>query len=83
MGLVVGCLACFESTLDHVAGSGYGQTGPKAREPGFASIGEAMAGLRYLNGEPGGRARVRADLSLVDTVAGLHGAMGVLLSLPA
>ena len=42
--------------------SGYGQTGPKARE-GFAAIGEAMAGLRYLNGEPG-RAPVRAGLSL-------------------
>jgi len=43
--------------------SGYGQTGPKSREPGFAAIGEAMAGLRYLNGEPG-RAPVRAGLSL-------------------
>jgi len=60
--------------------SGYGQTGPKAREPGFAAIGEAMAGLRYLNGEPG-RAPVRAGLSLGDTVAGLHGALGVLLAL--
>lgn len=60
--------------------SGYGQTGPKAQEPGFAAIGEAMAGLRYLNGEPG-RAPVRAGLSLGDTIAGLHGAMGVLLAL--
>jgi formyl-CoA transferase len=60
--------------------SGYGQTGPKAAEPGFAAIGEAMAGLRYLNGEPG-RAPVRAGLSLGDTVAGLHGALGVLLAL--
>jgi formyl-CoA transferase len=60
--------------------SGYGQTGPKSREPGFAAIGEAMAGLRYLNGEPG-RAPVRAGLSLGDTIAGLHGALGVLLAL--
>ena len=60
--------------------SGYGQTGPKAREPGFAAIGEAMAGLRYLNGEPG-RAPVRGGLSLGDTIAGLHGALGVLLAL--
>lgn len=60
--------------------SGYGQTGPKAQEPGFAAIGEAMAGLRYLNGEPG-RAPVRAGLSLGDTIAGLHGALGVLLAL--
>lgn len=60
--------------------SGYGQTGPKAREPGFAAIGEAMAGLRHLNGEPG-RAPVRAGLSLGDTIAGLHGALGVMLAL--
>lgn len=60
--------------------SGYGQTGPKSGEPGFAAIGEAMAGLRYLNGEPG-RAPVRAGLSLGDTISGLHGAMGVLLAL--
>jgi len=60
--------------------SGYGQTGPKAGEPGFAAIGEAMAGLRYLNGEPG-RPPVRAGVSLGDTIAGLHGALGVLLAL--
>lgn len=60
--------------------SGYGQTGPRAQEPGFAAIGEAFAGLRYLNGEPG-RAPVRAGLSLGDTIAGLHGALGVLLAL--
>lgn len=60
--------------------SGYGQNGPRAQEPGFAAIGEAFAGLRYLNGEPG-RAPVRAGLSLGDTIAGLHGALGVLLAL--
>jgi len=60
--------------------SGYGQDGPRAQEPGFAAVGEAFAGLRYLNGEPG-RAPVRAGLSLGDTIAGLHGALGVLLAL--
>ncbi|VCU72264.1 Succinyl-CoA:(R)-benzylsuccinate CoA-transferase subunit BbsF [Pigmentiphaga humi] len=60
--------------------SGYGQTGLRRDEPGFAAIGEAMAGLRYLTGEPG-RPPVRAGLSLGDTLAGLHGAMGVLLAL--
>lgn len=60
--------------------SGYGQTGPKRLEPGFAAIAEAMGGLRHLNGEPG-HAPVRAGLSLGDTIAGLHGAIGVLLAL--
>ncbi len=60
--------------------SGYGQDGPRRDEPGFAAIGEAMAGLRYITGEPGG-VPVRAGISLGDTIAGLHGAMGVLLAL--
>lgn len=60
--------------------SGYGQTGPKKDEPGFAAVAEAMAGLRHLTAEPG-RTPVRAGLSLGDTVAGLHGALGVLLAL--
>jgi formyl-CoA transferase len=62
--------------------SGFGQTGPRSQEPGFAAVAEAFAGLRYLNGEPG-RPPVRAGVSLGDTVAGLHGALGVLLALYA
>ena len=60
--------------------SGCGQTGPKSQLPGFAAIAEAAAGLRYLTAEPG-RVPVRAGLSLGDTIAGLHGALGVLLAL--
>lgn len=60
--------------------SGYGQDGPKRDEPGFAAIAEAMGGLRYITGEPGG-VPVRAGLSLGDTIAGLHGALGILLAL--
>jgi len=62
--------------------SGFGQTGPRAREPGFAAVAEAFGGLRHLNGEPG-RPPVRPGVSLGDTVAGLHGALGVLLALYA
>jgi formyl-CoA transferase len=60
--------------------SGYGQDGPRRDEPGFAAIAEAMGGLRYITGEPG-RVPVRAGVSLGDTIAGLHGALGVLLAL--
>ena len=60
--------------------SGYGQDGPKRDEPGFAAIAEAMGGIRYITGEPG-RVPVRAGISLGDTVAGLHGALGMLLAL--
>lgn len=60
--------------------SGYGQDGPRRDEPGFAAIAEATAGLRYLTGHPG-EVPARAGLSLGDTIAGLHGALGVLLAL--
>ena len=60
--------------------SGWGQTGPRAREPGFASVAEAEAGLRHLMGAPGGPP-VRANLSLGDSVAALNAVIGVLLAL--
>jgi crotonobetainyl-CoA:carnitine CoA-transferase CaiB-like acyl-CoA transferase len=60
--------------------SGYGQTGPYRDKPGFGVIGEAMGGLRHLTGEPG-RVPVRAGISLGDTLAALHGVIGVLVAL--
>ncbi|MFN3887988.1 MAG: CaiB/BaiF CoA transferase family protein [Aquabacterium sp.] len=62
--------------------SGYGQTGPYKDRPGFAVVGEAMGGMRYLNAEPG-RIPVRAGVSLGDTLAALHGVIGILLALQA
>ena len=62
--------------------SGYGQTGPYRDLPGFAVVAEAMGGMRHLMGEPG-RAPVRAGVSLGDTLAALHGVIGVLLALQA
>jgi crotonobetainyl-CoA:carnitine CoA-transferase CaiB-like acyl-CoA transferase len=60
--------------------SGYGQTGPYRHKPGFGVLGEAMGGLRHLTGEPG-RVPVRCGISLGDSLAALHGALGVLLAL--
>jgi formyl-CoA transferase len=60
--------------------SGYGQTGPYRDQPGFGVIGEAMGGLRYVTGEPG-RVPVRVGVSIGDSLASLHGVIGVLLAL--
>ena len=60
--------------------SGYGQTGPYRDKPGFGVLGEAMGGLRYLSGEPG-RVPVRVGVSIGDTLAALHGVIGVLTAL--
>ncbi|GIX47453.1 MAG: CoA transferase [Candidatus Tectimicrobiota bacterium] len=59
--------------------SGYGQTGPYAARPGFAAVCEGIGGFRYLNGFPG-QPPVRPNLSLGDTLAGLHAVIGILLA---
>ncbi|WP_343632315.1 CaiB/BaiF CoA-transferase family protein [Roseateles sp.] len=60
--------------------SGYGQSGPYRDLPGFGVIGEAMGGLRHLTGEPE-RVPVRCGISIGDTLAALHGTIGVLTAL--
>jgi formyl-CoA transferase len=60
--------------------SGYGQTGPYRDKPGFGVVAEAMGGLRHLTGEPG-RTSVRVGVSIGDTLAALHGVIGVLMAL--
>lgn len=60
--------------------SGFGQTGPYRERAGFASVCEAMAGLRHITGVPG-EPPVRSNLSLGDTLGGLHALIGVLLAL--
>ncbi|MBH9579511.1 CaiB/BaiF CoA transferase family protein [Inhella proteolytica] len=60
--------------------SGYGQSGPYKDRPGFGMIGEAMGGLRHLTGESG-RVPVRCGVSIGDTLAALHGVIGVLMAL--
>ena len=60
--------------------SGYGQTGPYRDRAGFGVIGEAMGGLRHLTAEPG-RVPVRVGVSIGDTLAAMHGVIGVMMAL--
>ncbi|HSB97482.1 MAG TPA: CaiB/BaiF CoA-transferase family protein, partial [Spongiibacteraceae bacterium] len=62
--------------------SGYGQTGPYAHKPGFASVCEGISGFRYVNGFPG-EAPVRPNLSIGDTIAALHAVLGICFALLA
>jgi len=59
--------------------SGYGQDGPYAPKPGFASVCEGMGGIRYVNGLPGERP-MRMNLSIGDSLAGLHTAFGIVMA---
>lgn len=60
--------------------SGYGQDGPYSAKPGFASVCEGISGFRFVNGFPN-EAPVRPNLSIGDTLAGIHAFMGILMAL--
>ncbi len=60
--------------------SGYGQDGPNATKPGYASVCEGYSGFRYVNGEPG-EAPMRPNLSIGDTIAAIHAALGITLAI--
>ncbi len=62
--------------------SGFGQSGPYASRPGYASVCEAFGGLRHLTGQPH-QVPVRTNLSLGDSLAGLHAVIGILMALEA
>ena len=75
-------LKALKPELVYARVSGYGQNGPYASRPGFASVCEAVGGFRHLNGFAD-RPPVRPNLSLGDTLAGLHAVIGILLALTA
>ena len=79
-GLGYDALAASNPGLVMLRISGYGQTGPYKDRPGFGVVAEAMGGLRHLTGEPG-RVPVRVGVSIGDTLASLHGVIGILMAL--
>lgn len=60
--------------------SGYGQSGPYSHKPGYASVCEGVGGFRFVNGFPD-RPPARPNLSLGDSLAGMHAALGVVMAL--
>lgn len=79
-GLGYEALKAINPRLIMIRVSGYGQTGPYASRAGYASVGEAMGGLRYVMGEAD-RVPSRAGISLGDSLAGLYAALGALAAL--
>ncbi len=60
--------------------SGFGQTGPYAKRPGFDQIAQGLGGLMSITGEPG-RGPMRVGIPIADLTAGLFCAMGILIAL--
>jgi crotonobetainyl-CoA:carnitine CoA-transferase CaiB-like acyl-CoA transferase len=82
LGLGWDVLHELNSRLILVRVSGYGQNGPYKDRPGFANIGEAMGGIRYVTGEPH-RPPVRSGISLGDSLASLYAVIGALMAVHA
>jgi crotonobetainyl-CoA:carnitine CoA-transferase CaiB-like acyl-CoA transferase len=81
-GLGYATLSASNPGLIMVRISGYGQSGPYSKQPGYGVIGEAMSGLRSITGDPD-RPPARVATSLSDYVTGLYGAFGAMLALEA
>ena len=80
LGLGWEALSAINPALVMVRLSGFGQTGPMAKLPGFGAIGESMGGLRYVTGFPD-RPPVKTGVSIGDSIAALWGALGALMAL--
>ena len=79
-GLSYAALAAANPALVLTHVSGFGQDGPRAHEPGFGAIGEAMGGIRHTTGDPD-RPPARAGISLGDALAALFGVIGTLAAI--
>jgi len=79
-GLGYDVLSAINPGLIMIRVSGYGQTGPNSPKAGYASVGEAMGGLRYVMGEPD-RMPSRAGISIGDSLAATYAAIGALAAL--
>ncbi len=80
LGLGWDALSAINPGLVMVRLSGFGQTGPMAKQPGFGAIGESMGGLRYVTGYAD-RPPVKTGISIGDSIAALWGALGALMAL--
>ena len=60
--------------------TGFGQTGPYASRPGFATIAESMSGLAAISGEPDGQPML-TPIALTDEITGIVAAFATMVAL--
>lgn len=64
----------------YVSITGFGQTGPRANEPGYDAALQALTGVMAMTGEEG-RPPVKLPVAYIDVLTGLHAAVGALAAL--
>jgi formyl-CoA transferase len=80
LGIDYKTLARINPRLVYASISGFGQTGPYAKRPGFDQIAQGMGGLMSVTGLPG-HGPLRVGIPVADLSAGLFAAIGILVAL--
>lgn len=80
LGIDYESLSATNPGLVYASISGFGQTGPLARRPGFDQIAQGMGGLMSVTGQPG-EAPMRVGIPIADLCAGIFAAQGILVAL--
>jgi crotonobetainyl-CoA:carnitine CoA-transferase CaiB-like acyl-CoA transferase len=82
IGLDFASLAAAHPRLVYCSISGFGQTGPRAKEPGYDAVIQGEGGLMSLTGSPDGPP-FRLGVAIADIVSGMFAAYGVVTALYA
>ncbi len=80
LGLTYDTLQKYNPAIVTCSLSGFGRTGPRASEPGYDPIMQAMAGYMSLTGEPDGPPG-KAGVSIIDFAGGYAAALGLVAAL--
>jgi len=79
-GLDYASVAAVNPRVVYVSITGFGQTGPRAKEPGYDAALQALSGVMAMTGEEG-RPPVKLPVAFIDVLTGLHAAAGALAAL--
>ena len=80
LGLTYETLRSLNPSIVTCSLSGFGRTGPRAAEPGYDPIMQAMAGYMSITGEPDGLPE-KAGVSIIDFAGGYAAALGLVAAL--
>ncbi len=79
-GLDYESISAINPGIIYASVTGFGQTGPRAEEPGYDAALQGMTGIMSVTGEPDGRP-TKVGVAWVDILTGLHSTIGILSAL--
>lgn len=79
-GLDYESISAINPRVIYASVTGFGQTGPRAAEPGYDAALQGMTGIMSVTGEPDGRP-TKVGVAWIDILTGLHSTIGILAAL--